>query len=387
MYKTTPLERKLGKVAIVCDQMISLGGAEREMFSMLKLLPNADIFTIMYFKENFVNNKYNIKTSFVQKLPFKNRLKNHIKILTPLAYESFDFSGYDFVISISAGPGKSIITGINQPHVAMVMTPPRSLWENEESIKRPFWSFLYMPLAYVINSYFKLWDYTSSKRVDYWTANSKYIKEKIKKIYGVDAKVIYPGVGEEWFEQPSEIQKKKVKAKFHLPSHFMFVLSRLYNHKRVDWAVRSCKDAGVPLYIAGDGPDRKHLERMVKTGDDIHFLGRISDTDAVTMYNLADAVLFCSIEDFGLVPVEAMAGGTPVLAYGVGGAKETVEEGVTGEFFMTNSELTDLLKHFSINRYNSSIIKEHAMEFSEREFHKNLIKFLTEVHEKESRRY
>ena len=387
MYKTTPLEKKLGKVAIVCDQMTSLGGAEREMFSMLKLLPNADIFTMMYFRRNFVNNNYNIKTSFVQKLPFKKRFQTHTKMLTPLAYESFDFSGYDFVISISAGPGKSVITGINQPHVAMVMTPPRSLWENEESTKRPFWSFLYKPLAYVINSYFKIWDYTSSKRVDYWTANSKYIKEKIKKIYGTDAEVIYPGVGEEWFKEPSEIQKKKVKAKFHLPDHFALIVSRLYNHKRIDWAIRSCREAGIPLYISGEGPDEKHLKRLVKEGDSIYFLGRISDEDAITMYNLSDVVLFCSIEDFGLVPVEAMAGGTPVLAYGVGGAMETVEKGVTGEFFMTNDELTDLLKHFSINRYNSSTIREHAMKFSEGEFHKNLIKFLTKVHEKESKRY
>lgn len=387
MQKKTSLEKKLGKIAIVCDQMTSPGGAEREMFSIMKLLPHADIYTMMYFKENFKDNQYKINTSFVQKLPLKRTLQTHVKILSPLAYESFDFSNYDMVISISAGPGKSIITGINQPHIAMVMTPPRSLWENEESSKRPFWSFLYMPLAYVTNSYFKLWDYASSKRVDYWTANSKYIREKIKKIYGVDAEVVYPGVGEEWFKEPSIIQKKKVQAKFNLPNHFIFVLSRLYNHKRIDWAIKSCRDADIPLYIAGDGPDRKHLEKFTKPNDNIHFLGRISDVDAVTMYNLADVVLFCSVEDFGLVPVEAMAGGTPVFAYGIGGVKETVKEGVTGEFFMTNDELTDLLKKFNVKRYNADTIKKHAMKFSEEEFHKNLTKFLIKIHEKESKRY
>lgn len=385
MQKTI-LEKKLGKIAIVCDQMTSLGGAEREMFSMMKLFPSADIFTMMYFKEKFPDNRYNIKTSFVQKLPFKRLFQTHVKILTPLAYETLDLSGYDFVISISAGPAKSIITNIDQTHVAMVMTPPRSLWENEESAKRPFWSFLYMPLAYMTNSYFKLWDYTSSKRVDYWTANSEYVKKKIKKIYGTDAEVIYPGVGEIWFKKPEEILVRKMKAKFHLPRHFALVVSRLYKHKRIEWAINSCRDSNTPLYIIGEGPDRRYFERFSKGNENIHFLGKLSDEEVIAMYNIADVVLFSSIEDFGLVPVEAMAGGTPVFAYGVGGVRETVKEGITGEIFYSNEELTELLKKFRVNRYNSNTIRKRAMKFSEEKFHKNLIKFLIRIHEKEAKR-
>lgn len=387
MLKQTNIEKKIGRVAIVCDQMTGFGGAEREMFSMMKILPNADIYTMMYFKENFKENQYKINTSFIQKLPFKRPLQSHVKILTPFAYETLDLREYDLVISISAGPAKSIVTGLDQPHIAMTMTPPRSLWDSEKSIKQPVWSFLYRPLEKIVNNYFKVWDYTSSKRVDYWTANSNYVKEKIKKIYGVEAEVIYPGVGEEWYKRPTDLELKKVKLKYHLPDNFSLMVSRLYHHKRIDWAIKSCKDAGKPLYIVGDGPDRKHLEKMKTERDDIHFLGRLSDKDVITLYNLADVVLFCSIEDFGLVPVEAMAGGTPVFAYGVGGVKETVVEGITGEFFMNNEELTELLKKFDIKRYNSDIIRRRALKFSEKEFHRNLIKFLTKVHEKESKRY
>ena len=387
MLKQTEIEKKLGKVAIVCDQMTGFGGAEREMFSMMKILPNADIYTMMYFKENFKDNKYSINTSFVQKLPFKRPLQTHVKILTPFAYETLNLTDYDIVISISAGPAKSIVTGVDQPHVAMTMTPPRSLWDSEVSSKPPFWSFLYKPLADIVNNYFKLWDYTSAKRVDYWTANSKYVQAKIKKIYNADAQVIYPGVGEDWYKKPTDLELKKVKLKYHLPDNFALIVSRLYDHKRIDWAINSCRDVGKPLYIVGDGPDRKHLEKLVNENDNIHFLGRLSDKDIIVMYNLADVVLFCSIEDFGLVPIEAMAGGTPVFAYGIGGTKETIKEGITGEFFMSNQELTELLKKFNIKRYNSDTIRKHARKFSEKEFHKNLIKFLTKVHEEESKRH
>ena len=218
MQQRTILEKKLGKIAIVCDQLTSFGGAEREMFSMMKLFPSADIFTIMYFKERFPFNKYKVKTSFVQKLPFKRIMENHVKVLTPLAYETMDFSGYNYVISISAGPAKSIITNIHQPHIAMTMTPPRSLWENEISSKGSFLRILYRPIAKTVNSYFRLWDYTSSKRVDYWTANSNFVKKKIRKTYGVDAEVIYPGVGELWYTEPKDILIEKVRAKYKLPN-------------------------------------------------------------------------------------------------------------------------------------------------------------------------
>jgi len=381
--KQTILEQKLGKIAVICDQMTSFGGAEREMFSMMELFPSADIFTIVYFKEKFPNNRYNVRTSFVQKLPFKKRFVNHLKVLTPLAYESFDLSVYDFVISISAGPAKSIITGIDQPHVAMTMTPPRSLWEKEISSKGSVLRKIYSPIAKMVNSYFRIWDYTTSKRINYWIANSYFVKEKVKKTYGVDAEVIYPGIGEDWYKQPTEMEIKKVKAKYHFPKHFALVLSRLYSHKRIDWAIKSCKESNTPLYIIGEGPDRKNFEKLTEESDNIHFLGRLSDKEAIAIYHLSEVVLFCSIEDFGLVPVEAMAAGTPVLAYGVGGVTETVKEGVTGKFFQTNDELTILLKNFDIKRYNGSIIKKHAKQFSEERFQKNLVKYLIKIYEKE----
>lgn len=388
--KASLFKKKFPNVAIIADQMSAFGGADREMFSVLKLLPHADIFTIVFdqekYQDKYPNLQQKVKTSFVQKISnlLPRHFYRHLKVLTPFAYESFDLRGYDLIVSVSAGPGKGVIAQLEQPHIAMVMTPPRSLWDKELNARASRFKSLYKPISVVLNTYMRMWDWTTSKRVDYWTANSKFIEKKIKKIYNKEATVIYPGVEEKYYKQSSKSKKKEIREKYDLPEDFVLVVSRLYDHKRVDWAINACIEAEKNLVIIGEGPDRKYLEKEAKGSDRVKFLGFVKDDMEVrTMYQLSDVLLFCGLEDFGLVPVEAMASGIPVLGLGEGGLLETIKPKVTGEFFNTQSELTSLLMSFDKKRYNGEQIRNHAKQFSEEKFLINLGRYLEQVYEQE----
>lgn len=380
MYK---LEKLFPKVAIVADQMTAYGGADAELLSMLKILPHADIFTILFDRKKYPQIKNRVYTSFVQKISkfLPKGFSRHLKIFTPLAYESFSFDGYDLVISISAGPAKGVITGIYQPHVAMVMTPPRSLWDNELNVRGSKLKWLYNPLSKVLNTNMRIWDWSISRRVDYWSANSKYVAQKIQKIYHKDAVVIYPGIIK------NNYKKVNVRKIYNLPKKFALVVSRLYDYKRIDWAINACKQADTNLVIIGEGPDLGYLKRVSKRDKRITFLGFVPDSQRDSFLAEAEVLLFCGVEDFGLVPVEAMSFGTPVLAYKEGGVLETVKEGVTGEFFGSEEELCNLLKNFDKRRYNRQKIISQAEKFTEAKFLNNLEKFLINVSKEEKKKY
>jgi glycosyltransferase involved in cell wall biosynthesis len=381
------IEKKWSRVAFISDQMTSFGGADREMFSMLKLFPNADIYTIVFNRDSYGEIPNKVYCSFVQKFPKPKSFYRHLKILSPIAYESFNLKKYDLVISISAGPARGVITGIDQPHIAMVMTPPRSLWDNELNVRASKLKRIYGPVSMFLNTFMRMWDYSISKRVDYWTANSEYIAKKIRKRYGVESTVLYPGISQECFERITHTRKEEIKRKYEIEEDFILVVSRLYDYKNIDWAIRACIKAKKNLVIIGEGPDRKYLEKIAKGNPRIKFLGFIPDDSEVrTFYSLADVLLFCGIEDFGLVPVEAMAQGTPVLAYREGGVLETVKEGVCGEFFNNEKELTLLLKKFDNNRYNPEQIINIAEKFTEKKFLNNLEKYLTNIYDQERKK-
>ena len=171
------LHNKFPKVAVVADQMTSFGGADREMYSMLKVFPDADIYTVLFYKEKYPTLKNKVYTSFVQKWVkvFGKKFHRHLKVLNPFAYEGFDLRGYDLVSSISAGPAKSVITGVDQPHLAMVMTPPRSLWDNELNVRGSILKWLYKPLSHILNTYLRGCGVSFADRVDYWIALSIFI--------------------------------------------------------------------------------------------------------------------------------------------------------------------------------------------------------------------
>ncbi len=380
------LHKLFPKVAIVADQMTSFGGADREMMSMLKVFPQADIFTVLFYKEKYPMITNRVYTSFVQKYTkvFGKKFSRHLKVLNPIAYESFSFEGYDLVISISAGPAKSVITGIDQPHLAMVMTPPRSLWDNELNARASKFRQIYRWLSNILNTYLRVWDVSISKRVDYWSSNSEFVAKKIKKTYGVTPKVLYPGIEERYFEPVASEDIEEVRKKYSVPEDFVLVVSRLYDYKRVDWAIRAVQKSGDNLVIVGEGPDIKFLKKIAKGDPKIQFLGFITDDEVKALYAAAKVLLFCGIEDFGLVPIEAMATGTLVFAYKYGGVLETVSEGKSGEFFENEEKLVELLKKLDKRMYNKRDIVNQARKFSEERFLNNFTEYLKQIHEKES---
>jgi glycosyltransferase involved in cell wall biosynthesis len=379
------MQYNLGRVAIIADQMTAFGGADREMLSVLKIFPKADIYTVLYNPEkyNHLDIKQEIYTSFVQKFPFKYKFSKHLKVLNPIVYENFDLKKYDTLISISAGPARAVIPNIDQTHIALVMTPPRSLWDNELNVRGNILKNIYRPISKLLNTYLRIWDTSLIPRIDYWIANSKFIAKKIKKRYGVDSKVIYPGIEKKYFEQIPKEDIAQALVQYKVPEDFVLVVSRLYDYKRVDWAIKSCIQTGHNLVIVGEGPDRKYLEKLAKSHDNIYFLGFLdSDRDVRILYKQAKVLLFCGVEDFGLVPVEAMAQGTPILAYREGGVTETVLENICGKFFKNVDELTILLKEFDEKEYNAQRVTERAREFTEEKFLDNLKQYLKEIHEK-----
>ncbi|MCD4756635.1 glycosyltransferase [bacterium] len=372
----------LGRVAVIADQMTAFGGADREMLSLLKLIPDADIFTILFNPNGYKNVeiRQKIYTSFVQKSPFKYKLSKHLKVLNPIVYEGFDLREYDTIISISAGPAKGIIPSLKQIHIAMVMTPPRALWDHELNVRASRLKNIYKPISIVLNNYLRLWDVSLVPRVDHWIANSEFIAKKISKRYGVESKVIYPGIDNKYFEEIKQDEIDEVVLKYKIPKDFVLVVSRLYDYKRVDWAVRSCIKTGDNLVIAGKGPDYKYIKKLAKGHKNIYFIGFLdSDREVRMLYKQAKVLLFCGIEDFGLIPVEAMAQGTPILAYKEGGVTETVLDSICGEFFLSNDELTCLLKDFDKKRYNRAKIIDRAREFSESIFLENINQYLKQI--------
>jgi len=370
-----------GRVAIIADQMTDFGGADREMLSVLKLFPKADIYTVLYnpLKYSQMGIKQKVYTSFAQRLPFKFSISRHLKILNPIAYESFNFEKYDTLISISAGPARNIIPGIYQKHIAMVMTPPRALWDHELNVRSSGLKWLYKPISKIINNYQRILDFTTIPRVDNWIANSKFISKKIKKRYGVQSTVIYPGIEKENFREISLREVNTIKEKYNLPEEFFLSVSRLYDYKRIDWAIKSCIQTNKNLVVVGKGPDTKYLKRISKGYKNIYFLGFLdSDSEVQALYKKAQGLLFCGIEDFGLVPIEAMAQGTPIVAYNKGGVTETVVGGKTGEFFDNQLELTDILNHFNKSMYNPKTVINRAKEFTEERFLENLDNYLSQ---------
>lgn len=231
----------------------------------------------------------------------------------------------------------------------------------------------------------RIWDWTTAQRVDYFVANSNYIAKKTERTYGRTAKVIYPGIEQKYYKTIPKIQLEQTRKKYKLPKNFILVISRLYDYKRVDKAIKASIKTNKNLVIVGEGPDKKYLEKLSRGHSNIYFLGFIPDNDTIALYQLAELFLFCGVEDFGLTPVEAMASGTPVFAYKEGGTLETIKDGVTGQFFQTDKELYNLLINYKEKSYNKEEIKKHAKNFSEEKFLNNFEKYILKVHDQQNK--
>lgn len=378
-------EHSTMKVALVHDDLIQHGGAERLFEAMLEIWPQASVFTSMAV-ELWINKLSGssalktgkLKVSFMQKLPFKKRLFRHYFPLYPLAFESFDFSGFDIVLSSSARFAHGVVTRPETLHLAYINSPGRMFWEAASYYYRPG---LLKTMLTPFLSYLRLWDRIAAQRPDFIIANSKTPQARVKKYWGRNSAVIYPFVDLERFT----LMGAALHSSDSHPTgggisadEYYLIVSRLVAWKRIDLAIKACNNLRLNLLVIGEGPDKKHLKRLA--GPTIEFKGRVSDQDMVGYYRNCQALVVTQKEDFGIAPLEAMACGRPVVALRLGGTLETVVEGKTGEFFypQTVEALEHILRLFNPKRYHPENCCRQAERFGKRRFKQELKDFVEE---------
>lgn len=354
------------KVAIVHDWLVNYGGAERVVEAFLKIFPDADIFTLVYDEKKMgrIFPKDKIHTSFVQKIPMATKLYTKMLTLMPKAFESFDFSSYDLVLCSSSSCAKGVITPPSVPHIAYIHTPMRYAWDQFfDYQKRTNKIVAHFMSKFMPN--IRLWDFVSSQRIDKLIANSAYIKRRIKKYWNLDSTVVYPPV------DTSRLKPNKKAAE-----DFYVVFSRFVPYKRIDLAISACGELGRKLVVIGGGSQEKELKTLAQkyNNAEITFTGRVSDEEVKSYLQRCRAMIFSAEEDFGIIPVEAQACGRPVIAFGKGGARETVLDGKTGVFFkkQETQSVIDAIRKFETleaqNVFNSEEIARHAQSFSTERF-------------------
>jgi len=376
------------KVALVHDQLREFGGAERVLVSLKKIFPQADVYTTTFDLNSLGSHKKLIKdwkvyVSWFGKIPFINKFYSPFRFLTPLIWESFDFSKYDLVISSSGSwMSKGIKTKKPTIHISYIHHPPRYLYGYETAIEWQKYFFIKI-YGYIINHFLRIWDFTSSQRADYLISNSEETKKRIEKFYRRNSTVIYPPV-----DIPKKISNfqfpiSKQISNFKQPiSNFYLTVSRLARAKHIDVLIKAANKSKFKLKIVGSGRDEERLKQMA--GLTVEFLGNLTDEELKKTYSNAKAFLFASKdEEFGIAVVEAMGYGLPVIAFRSGGIPEYVVDGKNGYLFnelnessLVNkvNELTSLSKEKYLEMRKQT--RKTAERFSEKKFIENIKKFV-----------
>ena len=358
------------KVALVHDYLIQYGGAEKTLEALCEIFPNAPIYTLLYnpklVSERFPNRK--IHSSFLQKIPFIRKHHRSFLTLMPFAIEQFDFSKYDLVISDSASFAKGIITNPSTKHICYCHTPTRYLWDDCHRYLSDFrLPILVKKMAPYFLSRLRVWDYYAADRPDFFIASSEFIKRRIQKYYRKDSVVAYPPVSIDEFYISNGAKD------------YFLMVGRLLPYKKFDFAIKVFSESGLPLKIIGEGPEKKRLKKLA--GKNIEFLGFLGDESLKKYYAECKALIFPQEEDFGIVPLEAMASGRPIIAYKAGGALETVIEGKTGIFFdrQEKQSLLGAIASFEKIDWNSLEIREHAKRFDKEVFKREIANIISNI--------
>jgi glycosyltransferase involved in cell wall biosynthesis len=354
------------KVAIVHEWLTGFGGAERCVIEFASLYPDAPIYTSVYDEKRFrdIFPPQRVRTSFIQNLPGAIEKYRSYLPLMPRAFQSFDLSGYDVILSSSHCCAKGIRKPKGAIHIAFIYTPMRYVWELKDiyrsslsGIKRIIFDMMVEPL--------RKFDLKSNEGVDYFIPISREVDRRLRETYARGGSVvIYPPVDVDHFAYDGP------KEDYYLVAH------RFVPYKRVDIAIDAFNANGLKLKVLGVGPDEEKLRSIAKPN--IEFLGFVPDDQLAEVYGKAKALIFTSFEDFGLTPIEAMASGTPVIAYGSGGALETVVEKVTGTFFREQSadSLNDGIRRFDRMSFDKSKLIERARLFDVSIFRKQISEFV-----------
>ena len=396
------------KVALVHDYIKEYGGAERVLEALHEIWPDAPVFTTVYLpnflgphKERFKD--WKIKTSFLQFLPFKSKLIGPIRLVAPFVFRTFDFSDFDVVIVSATGAyspnsafglrttdysgSRSTVVGKHAPlRICYCHTPPRYLygfktarqWKN---------NLIFRVLGELANHFLRLVDYKSSQNVDFFIANSKNVKDRIKKFYRRDAIVIYPPVDTR--NKESGIRNQKVKkshnSSFIIHNSYFLAGGRIARPKNIELIIKTFEKLKLPLKIFGrsfGGLNIENESRITNHESRIEYLGEINDEEKLELMKNAKAFIFASVdEDFGITPVEAMSVGTPVIAYRSGGVVESVLDKKTGIFFdeLSIESLSKAIKEFNSSKINSEDCIAQSQKFSKERFKKEIKSFVEKV--------
>jgi glycosyltransferase involved in cell wall biosynthesis len=364
-----PETRKL-KVALVHDYLNQYGGAERVLEELHALFPSAPVYTSMYWPEKMsaTIRGLDVKTSFMQRLPLVTRNHQPFLLLYPLAFESFDLTGYDVVISNSSAFCKGVVTAPGTLHICYCLTPMRWVWNYHAYIERERLGTaarLVLPAAI---SQLRSWDVATAQNVDRFLAISRTVAARVRKYYRREATVIYPPVNCDAFS-PSASRVED----------YYLVVSRLIPYKRIDLAVDAFTRLGLPLKIVGSG-GRDLPALRARAGRNVEFIGRVSDTELKQLYAGCQALVFPGEEDFGIAPLEANASGRPVIAYAGGGALDTVVDGRTGILFEEQDleSLTRAIRRAEATAWNPDELRTHARKFDSHVFREQLGAFVGE---------
>ncbi len=364
------------RIAFVHDYLVQHGGAERVLECLLEIYPYAPIYTIVYNKEAMHGafEDKRIYTSYLQKLPFAQNWHRVFPLLMPLAIEQFDFSDYDVVVSDSSSYAKGIITRPETLHICYMHTPMRYAWDDCQKYTRDFYfpHLIKRIIPFAMN-YIRLWDKASADRVDLFIANSNFVARRIKKYYQKDATVIYPPVDTHNF---SPIAGAEIKPYF-------LMVGRLIAYKRHDIAIKAFNELGLTLKIIGRGPELKRLKKIA--GPKVEFLGRVDDGELKKYYGQCQGVIFPQEEDFGIVAVEALACGKPLIAFRGGDIPEHLEDQTMGVFFeqQTSEAIVEAVKKFQGLSFDAEYIRSKVLKFDREIFKENMKNFI----EKEVAKY
>lgn len=365
------------KKALVHDWYTVYGGAEKCVESFTNIWNDFDHYSLI---DNLSEKDRQIilkgkktRNSFIQKLPFgKTKYRSYLPLF-PIAIEQFDFQDYDLVISSSSSVAKGIITRPDQLHISYVYSPMRYAWDlyhqylKEANLNQGLKGFLAKYILFKIRA----WDFSTANRPDYYIAISKFVANRIKKIYNKDAIVIYPPVDTESFTISNKV------------GDYYITCSRMVPYKKIDLIVEAFSKTNKKLVVIGDGPEFKKIKKLAKPN--VELLGFLGKEKMLMLLKESKAFIFAAEEDFGIAPIEAQAAGVPVIAYGKGGILETVngkfcnndfivEQGITGVFFskQTVESLLEAVDFFEKNEdtFDKNIIRKNALKFSKERFEK-----------------
>lgn len=358
------------RVALVHDWLVSRGGGERVLFDLHEVFPDAPIYTLVYDEAKAPEwcRECDVRTTYIQNWP---GAKSHHKLLLsfmPKAWESLDLTEYDLVISSCSSCCKGVITRPDAVHICYCHSPIRYVWDLYYDYLRDAGPIKAAAMKQLIHDV-RMWDYQAAQRVDYFIANSDYVGKRIRKYYGRDSVTIHPA-------------SSLAPAPTREPEGYYLIVSRFVRYKRVDLAIEACNRLGRVLVVVGSGGEEEERLREM-AGPTIVFAGRRTDAEIANLYAGADAFLFPGIEDFGLTPVEAMSCGCPVIAYGEGGALETVADGSVGLLFAGQSvgSMMQCIERFEregVAKSRAEISEYSCSVFSEDSFKKELGTFIAD---------